>query len=272
MLMQGEETMKPGIVRIAAFAASVLLCMALPAFGQDVTINFTGVENTNVQALGAYAGYYSGTVTANGVTTAATPGFICDDYNNEIFLPSESWQATATSFASLATSPAALSSTLFGSAIGIAGYAAIADLAAMMNGASVQTQADISAAIWYIGSIGSGTLSLSDLDTNAQNLVTSLLGSSGEFGTIGSATAAAITELENSSLWLYTPTGADISPAGDPMPQEFIANVAVAAVAVPEGGAPLLYLLLAALACCGGFAMRRRQQIAGVNRLPAISR
>jgi len=247
--------MKIGVTGLAAIAGSVLLCLGVPAFGQqDVTIDFTGVANTNVQALGAYAGYYTGTV--NG---GAQTDFICDDYNDEIFLPSESWQATATSFSSLVTTPGALSSTFFGNTIGLAGYAAIADLSAMMNGASVQTQADLSAAIWYIGTIGStNPLSLSSLDTAAQNLVTSLLGATGEFGTTTSATAAAITELEDSSLWIYTPTGQDISPAGDPTPQEFIGSVAV--VSAPEGGAALLYLLLAMAACCGAmfFGYRHR--------------
>lgn len=256
----------------AALPLSVLLCLALPAQGQDVTIDFTGVENTSVQALGAYAGYYSGTVTANGVTTASTPGFICDDYNNEIFLPSESWQATATSFASLATSPAALSSALFGSTIGIDGYAAIAYLSNLMASTPASGQADISAAIWYIGSLGSGALSLADLDAAAQNYVTSLLGATGEFGAVGSSTAAAIAELENSSLWLYTPTGQDITPAGDPFPQEFVGDVAVAPMAVPEGGAPWLYLLLAALACCGAVALRRERGLAPLKRLPIACR
>lgn len=261
--------------RISGFAAltvSVLLCLALPACGQDVTIDFTGVENTSVQALGAYAGYYSGTVTANGVTTASTPGFICDDYNNEIFLPSESWQATATSFASLATSPSALSTTLFGSTIGIDGYAAIAYLSNLMATTPASGQADISAAIWYIGSLGSGALSLSDLDATAQNYVTSLLGATGEFGIVGSDTSAAIAELEGSSLWLYTPTGQDITPSGDPFPQEFVGDVAVATLSVPEGGAPWLYLLLAAFACCGAVALRHGRRLAALKQLPIACR
>jgi len=250
----------------AALPLSVLLGLALPAHAQDVTIDFTGVANTSVQALGAYAGYYTGTVTANGVTTAANPGFICDDYNNEIFLPSESWQATATSFASLATSPSALGTTLFGGTIGIDGYAAIAYLSNLMASTPASGQGDISAAIWYIGSIGSGTLTLSDLDATAQAYVTSLLGATGEFGIVGSSTAAAIAELEGSSLWLYTPTGQDITPTGDPFPQEFVSDVAV--LPVPEGGAPWLYLLLAAFACCGAVALRHGRRVAPLKRLP----
>jgi hypothetical protein len=258
----------------SALAICVLVGSALPARGQeDVTIDFTGVANPNVQTLGAYAGYYTGTITANGVTAAANPGFICDDYNNEIFLPSESWQATAISFASLATNPGDLSMTLFGNTIGLNGYAAIAYLSALMASASPSSQADIAAAIWYIGSIGTGTLSLSSLDAAAQALVTSLLGANGKFGTAGgTATAAAIAELEGSSLWIYTPTGQDINPSGDPFPQEFIANAPPGSLLVPEGGAPWLYLLLAASACCAAGALRYGRRPGALNRLPIACR
>ena len=256
--------------RISGFAAltvSVLLCLALPARGQDVTIDFTGVANTNVQALGAYAGYYTGTV--NGVTS--TPGFICDDYNNEIFLPSESWQATATSFASLATTPGALSTALFGSTIGIDGYAAIAYLSNLMATTPASGQGDISAAIWYIGSLGSGTLSLSSLDATAQGYVTSLLGATGEYGAVDSSTAAALAELEGSSLWLYTPIDGT-QTSGDPYPQEFVGDVAVPNLSVPEGGSPWLYLLLAAFACCGAVALRHGRRDAALKQLPIACR
>jgi len=247
----------------AALPMSVLLCLVYPAHAQDVTIDFTGVANTNVQVLGAYAGYYTGTVTANGVTTAANPGFICDDYNNEIFLPSESWQATATSFASLATSASALNSTFFGSTIGQSGYAAIAYLANLMSVTPASGQADISAAIWFIGSLNStNPVPFSSLDATAQGYVNYLLGDSttaglydGTDGFSSTADTMALSELESSSLWLYTPTGQDIDPAGDPTPQEFVANVAV--LPVPEGGAPWLYLLLAAFAFCRAVVMRR---------------
>ncbi len=247
--------MKMRIGRLTAIAGSVLLCLGIPALGQqDVTIDFTGVLHTSVQALGAYAGYYTGTVTADGVTTASSPGFICDDYNNEIFLPSESWQATAISFSSLATSTTALDSTLFGNTIGISGYAAIAYLSSLMASTPASGQADISAAIWYIGTLGgSDPLSFSSLDATAKGYVTSLIGATGEYGALDSSTAAALAELEDSTLWIYTPTGSDIVPTGDPYPQEFIGSVAV-----PEGGAALLYLLLAALSCSGALFLRHR--------------
>lgn len=258
---------------LIAIAGSVL-CLGTHAFGQDVTIDFTGIANPNVQALGAYAGFYTGSV--NGVTD--NPGFICDDYNNEIFLPDESWQATATTFSSLVTggsvNMSVLNTTLFGSTIGLAGYAAIANLASQMAAAvsmpnSVQLQADISAAIWYIGAVNSISpnvaVPLSDLDSGAQALVANMLALYGPFGSSSDADAAAIAELEASSLWLYTPTGKDISPAQDAsyFPQEFVGNVAVAA---PEGGAPLAYLLLAGAACFGamffGFRRQPAKQIA----------
>lgn len=256
--------MKTIAQRLVIVAGAVLLCFGIPAMAQDVTIDFTGVANSNVQALGAYAGYYTGTV--NGV--ASQPGFICDDYNNEIFLPSESWQATATSFSSLTTAggqaTAALSSTLFGNTIGLSGYAAIAYLSNLMAVTPAAGQGDISATIWYIGSLNSASpVSLSSLDATAQGYVASLLGNGSQKGlydgTNGfstTATAAAITELENSSnLWIYTPTGQDIVPINDPYPQEFIGNVSV-----PEGGAALAYLLLASFACFGAMRIKSRTQ------------
>jgi len=241
---------------LAAVAGAVLFCLATPARGSDVTIDFTGVANTSVQALGAYAGYYTGTV--SGV--ASTPGFICDDYNNEIFLPNESWQATATSFASLVSG--GLGSTLFGSTIGGDGYAAIAYLSNLMASTPASGQGDISAAIWYIGATGTGTLSLSDLDLTAQGYVTSSMGMFGAFQS-GLGTTSAQNELLKSNLWIYTPTGNDIEPSGDPFPQEFIGNVAPATA--PEGGSTLLYLLLTTATCFGAMYFKDRRQHATHN-------
>jgi hypothetical protein len=250
-------------IRLATMAGAVLVCLAVPVFAQeDVTIDFTGVANPSVQTLGAYAGYYTGTV--DGITE--NPGFICDDYNNEIYLPTESWQATAVSFASLVGPASTLGDTMFGSTIGLAGYAAIANLSTQMATASPSMQADLAAAIWYIGSIGTNSISFSSLDSAAQGYVDSLLGDAtakglydGTYGFNSTATSAALTELEDSTLWLYTPTGLDITPIGDGMPQEFVGNVAV-----PEGGAALAYLSLAGLICFGAMYFRpRRQSAAG---------
>ncbi len=253
--------MKLKAISWAAVAASALLGLGVPAFGQVVSIDFTGVANPSVQALGAYAGYYTGTV--NGV--ASTPGFICDDYNNEIFLPSESWDATARSFSSLVTQGA--SGTLFGNTIGLSGYAALAYLANLMSITPPSGQGDISAAIWYIGSLNSGNVvPWSNLDATAQGYVNYLLGGNGMKGIFDgtysfntTATQAALDELTNSSLWLYTPTGQNIQPAGDPFPQEFIGNVAVS---VPEGGSAFMYLLMAGSFCFGAVFFNRKRQLA----------
>jgi hypothetical protein len=259
---KGREEMKTRAQRLVVLAGAALLYFGIPAFGEDVTIDFTGVVNSNVQVLGAYAGYYSGTV--NGVSSQ--PGFICDDYNNEIFLPSESWQATATTFSSLVTAggqpTAALSTTLFGNNIGLPGYAAIAYLSNLMSTTPASGQGDIAAAIWYIGSLNSSDpVPLSSLDATAQGYVTLLLGSStqkglydGTDGPSKTPTAAAIAELQGSNLWIYTPTGQDITPVGDPFPQEFIGNVS-------EGGGPFAYLLLASMACFGAIRFKSRSEV-----------
>lgn len=217
------------IAGLAAIAGFLLLCLGNPAFASEVTINFTGVANTSVQTLGAYAGYYTGNVNGGAATT-----FICDDYNDEIFVP-ESWQANATSFASLATSTTALDGTDFGKTIGVDGYAAIAYLSNLMATTPASGQADISAAIWYIGALGTGTnagplgddsIAWSSLNATAQGYVTNLLGTSGTYGALGGDTSNATSELEGSNLWLYTPVSGTQS-TGDPTPQEFIGDVAV---------------------------------------------
>lgn len=82
------------------------------------------------------------------------------------------------------------------------------------------------------------------------------------YGSFGSSSdsgdTAALMELSDSSLWLYTPTGLDIAPQGDPMPQEFVGSVAV--VSAPEGGAALFYLLLAMAACSGAMFFSYRDR------------
>lgn len=250
------KTMRIG--SLAAMAACALFCLASPAFANEatVTINFTGVANTSVQTLGAYAGYYSGNV--NG---GATTNFICDDYNDEIFVP-ESWQASATSFASLATSTAALDGTDFGKTIGVDGYAAIAYLSSLMATTPASGQADISAAIWYIGALGTGTnagplgndsIPWSSLDATAQGYVTSLLGTTGAYGSLGGDTSNATSELEGSNLWVYTPVQGTQS-AGDPTPQEFVGSVAVT---TPEPG--ILTQLGLSLGLLGGLLLARKQ-------------
>ncbi len=254
--------MKKITERLPAIVGAMLFCLSIPALGQDVTIDFTGVANSSVQSLGAYAGYYTGSV--NGV--AANPGFICDDFNNDVYIP-ESWQATSTQVATLATNSSALSGTLFGNTIGIDGYAAIAYLANLMASTPASGQGDISAAIWYIGALGTGTNSVpssiatgtistdsiawSSLDATAQNYVTSLLGNRSTYGAVDGSTSSAVAELGSASvanLWIYTPI-ANTQPQGYGLPQEFIADP----ISVPEGGAPWMYLLLAA--CASGLAI-----------------
>jgi hypothetical protein len=244
----------------AAAAGLVGLWFAVSAFGQsDVTIDTTGMADPGVQALGSYAGYYTGTVTANGATAAANPGFISDDYNNEVFLPQESWQAVATPMASLLATPSLLSSTSYGN---LGDYVAMGYLASLMNGASAQQQADLSAAIWDIGSMSSNNaIPWSSLDVNAQDLVLLTVGPGGlvqDFG-LPNSPVSQLLQASIANLWIYTPTGDDVSPGGAP-PQEFIGSAP--ATSVPEGGAPWFFLLLAGGTCLGAMFFRRRKQSA----------
>lgn len=262
--------MKPRFLVIPILFACALLCASLSASAQSdlVTIKVTGVKNTSVQALGDYAGYYTGTV--GGV--ASTPGFICDDYKDVVYA-GETWTARAISFASIATSATALSQTSFGATIGVNGYAALAYLANLMSTTAASGQGAISAAIWYIGSLSSASstgnynsalkmydsISWSSLSATAQAYVTSLLGS-GMFGAVGGSSTTATTYLTSSAcsnMWLYVPT----SWTGS-RPQEFIGFVPVN---VPEGGANWIYLLLAGLACSGAFYLKRGKLALAAN-------
>lgn len=234
-------TMRPGAL-LAIGAASVMLLFGLSTYGQQVTVTYTGVANTSVQALGAYGGYYTGTV--NG--TPSSPGFICDDYSHDLVSTPQTWQATPTSFASLATSSAALAATMFGKSIGTKGYAEIAYLANLMAVTPASGQGAISAAIWSIGD--SAVKSLSSW-TAVQSAVTSLLASA-DSTILADGGSANYLENYTSGLWLYTP-----NLNSNPMPQEFVGYVAV-----PEGGAPMLYLLLGGLCCFSALWYRRRGQ------------
>lgn len=235
---------------MATIAAVALLCLTRPAHGQDdVTVNFSGGGSTTwvgpnpdgPGSLDVYAGIYNGTV--SGIP-GANPGIICDDYKDNV-TAGQTWTATALDAAALTTSN--IGQTLFGSTIGLQGYAEVATLVSyMFSGNSGYTQAELSSAIWYITS-GSGTLSSNlwnALDGAAKALVTTL---QGEFGGLTNAQAqAALQKFGN--LWILTP-----SPEGPNEPQEMWVSAA-------EGGAAALYLLLGAFTCCGALFLRRREQ------------
>jgi len=239
---------------LAAVAASALLCMSAPAFGQTtVSVGYTGGYSTTWgNSGGDYgAGIYTGTV--NGVTSAS--GIICDDFNDEI-ASGETWNAKAYQVSTLVSS-GNINNTLFGNPsnpnnIGVTGYAEVATLVSMMfsggtsyGGITGITQAELSSAIWDITTPGG----ITGLDSIASALVTAV---EKAFG--GNVSAATTYLASLSDLWILTPT-----PLGPGEPQEMWTEN----LAVPEGGAALMYLLLATLFCGWAFFLRNRER-AGV--------
>jgi hypothetical protein len=234
--------MKIRYAGLAALAGSMLLCFGLPAFAQDqVSVQFTGGYTTTWgNDSGDYgAGIYSANI--NGSPSAS--GMICDDFNDEI-TNGESWTANAYQASSLNSSN--IDETLFGSKIGLDGYAEIGTLVSMMFGnistyGSITgiTQAELSSAIWDIGVGGT----LQGLDGTATALVAAV---EKAFGSNTSMAQAYLATLTN--LWILTPT-----PEGPGEAQEMW-------ISVPEGGAAFLYLLLAGLACFGAMFRNARKQ------------
>lgn len=238
---------KSGLYGAVAVFALAQLALANPSQAQTpVTVNYSGGGSTTWTGPNpdfifgnetVYAGIYSGSVSGIG----AQSGMICDDYADTV-TPGETWSATAFNAASLTSSN--IKNTMFGSTIGLDGYAEVATLVSyMFSGHSGYTQAELSSAIWYITSGGNWLLSSrlwNSLDANAQALVTSL---QSQFKTNAQALAA-LSGFGN--LWILTPNKNG--------PQEMWVEAA-------EGGAALLYLLLAGFSCFGAMYWKRRQAL-----------
>jgi hypothetical protein len=224
------------------------------AFGQvpNVPMYFDGNYQGGV-ALNAGAGFYDGSI--NGVNVGPTypsPGMICDDYYDHI-AGGDHW--TATGYQVSALNAGNIGNTLFGNApgwglfgfTGLQGYQALAYLANDMfqNGVGNQAlQSSISQALWYLTSNavtnGSG-ISFGSLDAQAVILVNYVLNPAND-PSLSTYTG----------LWIYT------TPFAPPGMQEMWGQIPV-----PEGGAALMYLLLAGVVCFGAMFYSRRQTAMG---------
>jgi len=232
---------------LASIIGLVGLCIGLPAFGQtEVSVTFTGGYSTTWGNLsGNYgAGIYSATI--NG---ASSPGIICDDFNDSI-TTGQNWNAYAYQASSLNSSN--IGETLFGNTIGLTGYAEVATLVSMMfSGGSTYgsitgiTQAELSSAIWDI-TLGGTPTSLQGLDSKAKALVAAV-----EAAFNGNTSKAQAYLATLTSLWILTPT-----PLGPNQPQEMWTQ----GLQVAEGGAALMYLLLAGISCFGAMILSHRNQ------------
>jgi len=242
--------MNIAVGRFGMIAGTALLFLGLPAFGQTVvSVDFTGGYTTTfANSSGDFgAGIYTGMI--NG---GSSPGIICDDFNDDV-TAGENWNAKAYQASSLASGN--IGNTLFGNTIGLAGYAEVATLVSMMFGNTSNsyggitgiTQSELSSAIWYITTPGG----ISGLDAKATALVTAV--ESAFSGNVSKATTYLAT-LTN--LWILTPD--PLTGVGKGEPQEMWTEN----LNVPEGGAALMFLLLAGVSCFGAMFLKHRNQLA----------
>lgn len=216
---------------LAGVILAAMLCFALPAFGQNSNLNFNGGYQGDAWCGGSEGcvatGYYDGTINGQqvGPGGAGGAGMICDDYNHNIYA-GESWTANGINAASLNASN--ISSTQFGSSIGLTGYTELAYVVNLMftaNPSSAQ-QSIYSQVIWAL----TGGVSFSQLSSAAQSLYSWVTANAGSLPSLSTYV----------NLMLYTPT--DQGAGG---PQEMWGQN----MQVPEGGAAFLYMLMAGVAC-----------------------
>jgi hypothetical protein len=223
--------------------------ITVPGFGQSTFyLTTTGTAPVvTVDGIGVYAGVYGG-----GSTSTSNNPIICDDFQNEVGIPSN-WQASAYQASTVGTTTS-VSDLLFGGSshnvglgyanIGQFGYAEVAYLVNLEfnSSSSPSTQAQISEAIWAITDaslLGSGgthpvdSTALNDVQ-NAFNYVT--------------AHGDSLSQYTN--LVIYTPNPVSGSNNGQEMWME-----------VPEGGTAALYLLLAGIACFCASIVRSRTRM-----------
>jgi hypothetical protein len=219
----------------------VLLCFALPAFGQNSNLSFNGGFQGDVWCGGSEGcvgtGLYDGTINGQqvGPSGAGGLGMICDDYKHNIYA-GESWTANGINASSLNASN--INSTQFGNAIGLTGYTELAYVVNLMftNPSSAQ-QSVYSQVIWAL----TGGVSYSQLSSAAQSLYSWVIANAGKLPSLSTYV----------NLMLYTPTNQ--SGSG---PQEMWGQNMQAA----EGGAAFLYMLMAGVACFAAIRGSRTQR------------
>lgn len=218
--------MMSSVRRFWPAAIVALLFVAPGAFAQNSNFYFNGsYQGTQCVSAGCVdSGFYGGSI--NNVNVSG--GFVSDDYLN--VSKGESWSAHGIDVASLNNSN--IKNTMFGSSIGLAGYAEVAFLVNQMYSQplSAAMQTAYSQAIWFItsnGKSGLGSLNALGLVLNAAVYVARYGDSLSQYA----------------NLWLYTPTSGG--------PETW--------VSVPEGGSALVYLLIAFSTCMGVMLFRSRR-------------
>jgi hypothetical protein len=257
---RGEEKEMKRILLLMVGLALLFSVSSACAQAGNTQLYFNGVYQGNNWFTGPEGGvgtgFYDGSINNVNVGPGQTsPGMICDDYYDNV-TAGEHW--TATGYQVSALNAGNISSMLFGGAnwnavvsgwTALQGYQALAYLANDMFTHAIgnsSLQSSISQALWYLTSaaIGRG-FSLLSLDSQAQALVAYVK---------NLANDPALSTYAN--LYLYTQP---FNPNG---PQEMWGQVPIA---VPDGGAALMYLLLAGSTCFGAmFYSRRRAGVGGL--------
>jgi len=225
---------------LAGVIFGAILCFALPAFGQNSNLSFNGGYQGDVWCGGSEGcvatGFYDGTINGQqvGPGGAGGLGMICDDYNHNIY-NGESWTANGINVSTLGAGN--IGSTQFGSTIGLTGYTELAYVVNLMftTNPSSSQQSIYSQVIWAL----TGGVSAGQLSSGALTLYNWVIAHAGSLPSLSTYV----------NLMLYTPT--DQTGGG---PQEMWGQN----MQVPEGGAALLYMLLAGVACF--WAIRSRSQ------------
>ena len=242
---------------LATIVAAALICSGLSASGQSITfLNYS-----------AEGGTYPGIV--NGQTTT----ILCDDDTDNV-IDNETWNVTALQASTLTASN--IGQTLFGGRIIKAGGSTPADIAASDAAAlTLYTQVAYLANALLTSSNQPSTFNaFQDLYTIGTNSVAAndisyaIWALTSGIGTGYSANTALVYNYVTTNtlpllstytnLWIYTPnppSGYTQNSFGSE-PQEMWGTLNA-----PEGGASLLYLLLAGAACFGAMVFSSRNQI-----------
>ncbi|MFZ3340861.1 MAG: hypothetical protein WA213_08270 [Terriglobales bacterium] len=228
---------------LAAAIFGVLLCFALPAFGQNSNLSFNGGYQGDVWCSGSEGcvatGLYDGTINGQqvGPGGAGGLGMICDDYSHNIYT-GESWTANGINVSGL--NAGNINSTQFGATIGLTGYTELAYVVNLMfttNPSSAQ-QSIYSQVLWAL----TGGVSTSQLSSGALTLYNWVI-----------ANCKTLPSLSTyANLMLYTPTDQTMNGPQEMWGQNMQAD---------EGGAALLYILLAGVACFVAVYSSRNQRV-----------